>query len=171
SGLLNGVVSIDRTVDVTVHPAVAATPSGGFLVAYTNATVTDNSIVVRRFDNTTGISAPFVIDSGNGPIHQPNVGPVDSAAIASFADGTSVVVWEFDFANSATDHDLFFAFLNSTANGFVHTPLPLAVQNSFEGEARVATSGNVAAIVFAADPGTINGGQDVNLNLFNSPGT
>ena len=169
SGLVNGVVGIDRTADVTVHPAVAATPNGGFVVAYTDATA--QSIDVRRYDSTTGISAPFVIDSANATRHQPNVGPVDDAAIATFANGTSVVVWEFDFANSATDHDLYFAFLNSTANGFVQNPLPLAVQNSFEGEARVATSGNLGAIVYAADPGTINGGQDIILRLFNSSAT
>jgi FG-GAP-like repeat len=171
SGLLNGVVGIDRTPDATIHPAVAATPNGGFLVAYTDTSVTDNSIEVRRYDTTTGVSTPFVIDNGAGPGHQPNVGPVDDAAIAAFADGTSIVVWEFDYADSATDHDLDFAFLNSAANGFVHTPLPLAVQNSFEGEARVATSGNLAAIVYAADPGTINGGQDVILRLYNSSAT
>ena len=134
-------------------------------------TATDNSIVVRRYDSTTGISAPFVIDSGAATIHQPNVGPVDDAAIAAFADGTSVVVWEFDYANSATDHDLFFAFLNSAADGFTHTPYTLASQNGFEGEARVAASGNLAAIVYAADPGTINGGQDIILRLFNSSAT
>jgi hypothetical protein len=171
SGFLNGVVGVDRTVDPAIHPSVAATSNGGFLVAYTDTAVTDNSIVVRRYDPTTGISAPFVVDAGAAPLHQPNVGPVDSPAIASFADGTSVIVWEFDYANSATDHDLYFAFLNSTANGFTHTTYTLAVSNNFEGEARVASSGNSAAIVYAVNPGTIGGGQDIVLRLYNSSAT
>ena len=65
SGLLNGVVDIDPAAHVSVDPAVAATPDGGFLVAYTDASVTYNdipankvvevnSIDVRRYDNTTG---------------------------------------------------------------------------------------------------------------------
>src|SRR4051794_27081901 len=32
--LLNGVVGINRLSDVTVHPAIAATANGGFVVAY-----------------------------------------------------------------------------------------------------------------------------------------
>jgi hypothetical protein len=174
-GDVGGRSPIDQTADVTVHPAIATAPQtnpfglGGFVVAYTD--VTQNTIVVRSFDILFGISAPFVVDNGNGPLHQPNVGPVDNAAIATFADGTILVAWEFDFAHSATDHDVYFAYLNSTASGFVKGVTPLDVHNAFEGEARVATSGNTGAIVYAGDPGTINGGQDIILTLWNSAGT
>jgi hypothetical protein len=171
SGLQNGVVGIDRLVDPTIRPAVAATPDGGFLVAYTDMAITDNIIVVRRYDPTTGISGPFVIDTGAGPAHQPNIGPVDSSAIATFANGTSIIAWEFAFAGSGTDHDLYFSFLNSAANGFTHPTNTLAVSNNFEGEARAAARGNLAAIVYAVNPGTIGGGQDVTLRLFNSSAT
>ena len=165
---LNGVIIGGQ---FSVHPAVAATPDGGYVLAVTNTSVADNSIVVDRYDNATGASASLIIDTGAGPLHQPNVGPVDSASIGAFADGTSVVVWEFTWAADPLDHDLYFAFLNSTGNGFVRTPLPLAVQNGFEGEARVATSGDLAAIVYAADPGHKQGDQDIILRLFNSSAT
>jgi hypothetical protein len=158
SGLLNGVVRIDPAADVSVQPAVAATPDGGFLVAYTDTSLTDhnivvNNIVVRRYDKATGISAPFVIDSGAASTHQPNPGPVQDAAIAAFADGTSIVVWEFDYANEAGEEDVFFGFLNSTADTLVGGPRTLDVHNLFQGEARVATSGNVAAIAYTYDQG------------------
>src|SRR4051812_42079422 len=113
--LATGVIPIDQTADVTIHPAIAPT-ANGFAVAYTD--VTHNTIAVRRYDATTGLSAQFNVDGGNALIHQPNVGPVDNAAIATFADGTIVVAWEFDFASSATDHDVYFAYLNSTASGY-----------------------------------------------------
>jgi FG-GAP-like repeat len=178
SGLLNGVVGIDPAAEVSVHPAVAATPDGGFLVAYTDTSVTDNSIVVRRYDNTTGISTPFVIDSGDGPITHPvNHGTVGDVAIAAFADGTSLVAWDFDFNSDPTDDNVFFAFLNSSASGFTTingTPLdqrPLTIANGFEGEPSVATTGNLAAIVYAADPGHKQGDQDIILTVFNSSGT
>ena len=174
SGLLNGVVGIDRTVDATGHPAVAATPDGGFLVAYTDTTPTDNSIVVRRYDNTTGISAPFVIDSGAGPMHQPNVGTVDSAAIAGFADGTSVVVWEFDYADSLR-------ITTYTSRFSIPPQMGLPLQRDCSDhvltfqtaskERPSAASGNIAAIVYAADPGTTTAGQDIILRLFNSSAT
>ena len=180
SGLLNGVVDIDPAAHVSVDPAVAATPDGGFLVAYTDASVTYNdipankvvevnSIDVRRYDNTTGLSAPFVIDTGAG-IHLPNPGPVDHADIAAFADGTSIVVWDFDYANEPGELDVYFGFLNSTANSLVGGPRPLDVHNGFQGEARVATSGNVAAIAHTYDQGAFFG-QDIILTLVNSSGT
>lgn len=40
SGLPTGVVDIDPGAHVSVGPAVAATPDGGFLVAYTDTSVT-----------------------------------------------------------------------------------------------------------------------------------
>ena len=126
SGLLNGVVGIDPAAQVGVQPAIAATPDGGFLVAYTDTSVTYtnpahvtfavNDIVVRRYDNTTGISAPVVVDSGAASIHLPNAGPVHDPAIATFADGTSIVVWEFDYGDQAGEDDVYFGFLNSTAD-------------------------------------------------------
>ncbi|HTZ67158.1 MAG TPA: hypothetical protein VMB83_06785, partial [Roseiarcus sp.] len=129
SGLLNGVVDIDPAVHVSVDPAVAATSNGGFLVAYTDTSVTAtnpvtkvtfeaNGIDVRRYNDTTGLSASFVIDTGGGPLHQPNVGTVDDVAIGAFADGTSLVAWDFDFNADPTDDDVYFAFLNSSASGF-----------------------------------------------------
>jgi hypothetical protein len=169
SGLLNGVVDIDPAAHVSVNPAVAATPDGGFLAAYVDTSVTAqnpvtkvtfeaNGIDVRRYNDTTGLSTSFVIDTGGGPLHQPNVGTVDDVAIAAFADGTSLVAWDFDFNADPTDDDVYFAFLNSSANGFTSVngtslgPRPLTIANGFEGEPSVASSGNLAAIVYAADP-------------------
>ena len=186
SGLLNGVVDIDPAAHVSVDPAVAATPDGGFLVAYTDTSVTYhdvpankivevNNIDVRRYDNTTELSAPFVIDNGAG-IHLPNPGPVHNADIATFADGKSIVVWEFDYGDQAGEDDVYFGILNSTANGFAPGPegplgpLPLDVHNGFQGEARVATSGNLAAMVYAYDQGPLYG-QDIMLDLVNSSDT
>ena len=188
SGLLNGVVDIDPAAQVGVQPAVAATADGGFLVAYTDTSVTAknpvtnvtfevNGIDVRRYDNTTGLSTAFVIDTGGGALHQPNVGTVDDVAIAAFADGTSLVAWDFDFNADPTDDDVYFAFLNSSASGFttisgvVHDQLPLTIANGFEGEPSVATTGNLGAIVYAADPGHKLGDQDIILTAFNSSGT
>src|SRR3984957_343074 len=188
SGLLNGVVGIDPAAHVSVGPAVAATPDGGFLVAYVDTSVTAtnpvtkvpfeaNGIDVRRYDNTTGLSASFVIDTGGGPIHPVNPGAVGDVAIAAFADGTSLVARDFDFNADMTDDDVYFAFLNSSASGFTTingTALdqrPLTIANGFEGESSVATTGNLAAIVYAADPGHKQGDQDIILTVFNSSGT
>ena len=188
SGLLNGVVGIDPAAQVGVQPAVAATADGGFLVAYTDTSVTAtnkatnvtfeaNGIDVRRYDNTTGLSSPFVIDTGGGALHQPNVGTVGDAAIAAFADGASLVAWDFDFNADKTDDDVYFAFLNSSANGFTtingtaHDQRPLTIANGFEGEPSVATTGNLGAIVYADDPGHKQGDQDITLVAFNSSGT
>ena len=188
SGLLNGVVDIDPAAHVSVDPAVAATPDGGFLVAYTDTSVTAtnpvtkvtfeaNGIDVRRYDNTTGLSAPFVIDTGGGPIHPVNPGTVDNVAIAAFADGTSLVAWDFDFNADPTDDDVYFAFLNSSASGFTTingTPLdqrPLTIANGWEGEPSVATTSNLGAIVYADDPGHKQGDQDITFVMFNSSGT
>jgi hypothetical protein len=124
SGLLNGVVDIDPAAHLSVDPAVAATPDGGFLVAYVDTSVTAqnpvthvtfeaNGIDVRRYDNTTGLSASFVVDAGGGPVHPTNPGTVDDVQIAAFADGTSLVAWDFDFNADPTDDDVYFAFLNS----------------------------------------------------------
>ena len=168
SGLLNGVVGIDPAADVSVHPAVAATPDGGFLVAYTdtsvaytspatNVTIEVNNIEIRRYDNTTGLSAPFVIDNGAAIIHLPNAGPVDNPDIAAFADGTSIVTWEFDYGNQAGEDDVYFGFLNSTATALVGGPRTLDVHSGFQGQARVATSGNLAAIVYTYDRGPLTG--------------
>ena len=130
SGLLNGVVDIDPAAHVSVHPAVAATPDGGFLVAYTDTSVTAtnpathvpfeaNGIDVRRYDNDHGDSAlPLSSTRGGGPIHPANPGTVDDVAIAAFADGTSLVAWDFDFNADPTDDNVYFAFLNSSASGF-----------------------------------------------------
>ena len=188
SGLLNGVVDIDPAAEVSVDPAVAAKPNGGFLVAYTDTSVTAknpvtkvpfeaNGIDVRRYDNTTGLSTAFAIDTGGGALHQPNVGTVDDVAIAAFADGTSLVAWDFDFNADPTDDDVYFAFLNSSASGFTtiggtaHGPRPLTIANGFEGEPSVATTGNLGAIVYAADPGHKQGDQDIILVAFNPSGT
>ena len=188
SGLLNGVVGIDPAAHVSVHPAVAATPDGGFLVAYVDTSVTAtnpvtkvpfeaNGIDVRRYDNTTGLSAAFVIDTGGGPIHPVNPGTVDDVAIATFANGTSLAAWDFDFNADPTDDDVYFAFLNSSASGFTSingTALdqrPLTIANGFEGEPSVATTGNLGAIVYADDPGHKQGDQDITLVAFNSSGT
>jgi hypothetical protein len=187
SGLLNGVVDIDPAAHISVDPAVAGTPDGGLLVAYIDTSVTSanpvtkvpfeaNGIDVRRYDKTTGLSASFVIDTGGGPLHQPNVGTVDDVAIAAFADGTSLVAWDFDFNADPTDDDVYFAFLNSNASGFTtiggvaHGPRPLTIANGFEGEPSVATTGNLGAIVYAADPGHKLGDQDIILTAFNSAG-
>ena len=188
SGLLNGVVDIDPAAHVSVDPALAATPDGGFLVAYIDTSVTAtnpvtkvpfeaNGIDVRRYDNTTGLSAAFVIDTGGGPVHPVNPGTVGDVAIAAFADGTSLVAWDFDFNADMTDDDVYFAFLNSSASGFTTingTALdqrPLTIANGFEGEPSVATTGNLAAIVYADDPGHKQGDQDITLVAFNSSGT
>ncbi len=188
SGLLNGVVGIDPAAHVSVHPAVAATPDGGFLVAYVDTSVTAtnpvtkvpfeaNGIDVRRYDNTTGLSAAFVIDTGGGPVHPVNPGTVDDVAVAAFADGTSLIAWDFDYNADPTDDNVYFAFLNSSASGFTTvngTALdqrPLTIANGFEGEPSVATSGNLGAIVYAADPGHKQGDQDIILEVFNSSGT
>jgi hypothetical protein len=72
---------------------------------------------------------------------------------------------------SATDHNLDAAILNPSATGFVNPVGSIASSNAFEGESRVATFGNTGALVFARDPGTINGGQDIVLLFFNSTGT
>jgi hypothetical protein len=120
SGLLNGVVDVDPAAHVSVDPAVAATPDGGFLVAYidtsiiatnpvTKAPFEANGIDVRRYDNTTGLSASFVIDTGGGPVHPVNPGTVGDVAIAAFANGTSLVAWDFDFNADPTDDDVYFA--------------------------------------------------------------
>jgi hypothetical protein len=187
SGLLNGVVDIDPAADVSIRPAVAATLNAGFLVAYadtsvtatnpvTKATFEANGIVVRHYHNTTGLSSPFVIDTGGGPHHQPNVGTVDDVAIAAFADGPSLVAWDFDFNADPTDDDVYFAFLNSSASGFTTTngtaldQRPLTIANGFEGEPSVAASGNLGAIVYAGDPGRKQGDQDIILTAFNSSG-
>jgi hypothetical protein len=187
SGLLNGVVDIDPAARISAAPAVTGTPDGGFLVAYIDTSVTSanpvtkvpfeaNGIDVRRYDKTTGLSASFVIDTGSGPLHQPNVGTVDDVAIAAFADGTSLVAWDFDFNADPTDDDIYFAFLNSSASGFTtiggvaHGPRPLTIANGFEGEPSVATTGNLGAIVYAADPGHKLGDQDIILTVFNSAG-
>ena len=188
SGLLNGVVDIDPAAHVSVGPAVAATPDGGFLVAYIDTSVIAtnpvtkvpfeaNGIDVRRYDNTTGLSAAFVIDTGGGPVHPVNPGTVDDVAIAAFADGTSLVAWDFDFNADPTDDNVYFAFLNSSASGFNTTngtaldQRPLTIANGFEGEPSVATTGNLAAIVYADDPGHKQGDQDITLVAFNSSGT
>ncbi len=92
-------------------------------------------------------------------------------AIAAFADGTSLVAWDFDFNADPTDDDVYFAFLNSSVDGFTHDPRPLTIANGFEGEPSVATSGNIAAIVYAADPGHKQGDQDIVLTALNSSGT
>ena len=180
SGLLNGVVGIDPAAQVGVQPAIAATPDGGFLVAYTDTSVTYtnpahvtfavNDIVVRRYDNTRGISAAVVVDSGAASIHLPNAGPVHDPAIAAFADGTSIIMWEFDYGGQAGEDDVYFGFLNSTATALVGGPRTLDVHNGFQGEARVATSGNLAAMVYAYDQGPLYG-QDIMLDLVNSSGT
>jgi hypothetical protein len=188
SGLLNGVVDVDPAAHVSVDPAVAAPPDGGFLVAYidtsiiatnpvTKAPFEANGIDVRRYDNTTGLSASFVIDTGGGPVHPVNPGTVGDVAIAAFANGTSLVAWDFDFNADPTDDDVYFAFLNSSASGFTAingTPLnqrPLTDANGFEGEPSVATTGNLGAIVYADDPGHKQGDQDITLVAFNSSGT
>jgi FG-GAP-like repeat len=143
----------------------------------TKVTFEANGIDVRRYNDTTGLSTSFVIDTGGGPLHQPNVGTVNDVAIAAFADGTSLVAWDFDFNADPTDDDVYFAFLNSSANGFTTingTPLaqrPLTIANGFEGEPSVATTGNLGAIVYAADPGHKQGDQDIVLEGFNSSGT
>ena len=188
AGFLNGVVDIDPAAHISVVPTVAATPDGGFLAAYadtsveaqnptTKVTFEANGIDVRRYDDTTGVSASFVIDAGGGPLHQPNVGTVGDVAIAAFADGTSLVAWDFDFNADPTDDDVYFAFLNASANGFTTingaplSPRPLTIANGFEGEPSVASSGNLAAVVYAADPGHKQGDQDIVLEGFNSSGT
>jgi hypothetical protein len=102
---------------------------------------------------------------------------VGDVAIAAFADGTSLVAWDFDFNADTTDDNVFFAFLNSSATGFTTingTPLdqrPLTIANGFEGELNVATTGDLAAIVYADDPGHKQGNQDITLVAFNSSGT
>ena len=160
----NGVVGIDRGIAVTDHPAVAATANGGFAVIYTDATNED--IDVRTYSATAGISSPFTVASPGG---NPNIHGIDSAAIATFADGSMLVSFEVIF--SATDHDVWDAILNSAGTGFVIPVNSVTSDNAFEGESRVATLGNTAALVFARDPGTIGGGQDIVLDFLNSTGT
>jgi hypothetical protein len=162
--LSNGVVGIDRGAAVTDHPAVAATANGGFAVIYTDATNED--INVRTYSAVSGVSAPFTVASPGG---NPNIHGLDNAAIATFADGSMLV--SFEVAFSATDHDVWDAILNSSGTGFVVPVNSVTSDNAFEGESRVATFGNTAALVFARDPGTINGGQDIVLNFLNSTGT
>ena len=79
-------------------------------------------------------------------------------------------MWDFDYANEPGELDVYFGFLNSTANSLVGGPRPLDVHNGFQGEARVATSGNLAAMVYAYDQGPLYG-QDIMLDLVNSSGT
>ncbi len=162
--LSNGVVGIDQGIAVTDHPALAATANGGFAVIYTDATNKD--INVRTYSATSGISSPFTVASPGG---NPNIHGIDSAAIATFADGSMLVSLEVIF--SATDHDVWDGILNSTATGFVVSVNSVTSDNAFEGESRVATFGNTAALVYARDPGTLGGGQDIVLNFLNSVGT
>jgi hypothetical protein len=162
--LLNGVVGLDQSLDVTVHPAITATAGGGFVVAYSD--ITAGTIVAESYNPTTGISAPFTVFSKVGRV---NTQLLDSASIGTFADGNMLVAW--DEVLSATDHNVDDAILNPTATGFVVAPNSVTSFPTFQGQSRIATFGNTAALVYADDLGTINGGQDIFLNFINSTGT
>ncbi len=164
TSLSNGVVGIDRGAAFTDHPAIAATANGGFAVIYTDATNED--INIRTYSAVSGVSTPFTIASPGG---NPNIHGLDNAAIATFADGSMLV--SFEVAFSAIDHDVWDAILNSSGTGFVVPVNSVTSDNAFEGQVKVASFGNTAALVYSRDPGTINGGRDIVLNFLNSVGT
>jgi hypothetical protein len=164
TNLSNGVVGVDQTLDVTIQPAIAATANGGFVVAYSDETV--GSIQARTYNPATGMSTPFTVFSKIGRV---NTHDLTSTSIATFADGNIFVAW--DEVLSATDHNVDAAILNPTATGFVVAPNSVTSYPTFQGESRIAISGNTAALVYAADPGTLNGGWDIVLTYWNSTGT
>ncbi len=164
TSLSNGVVGVDQSLDVTIQPAIAATANGGFVVAYSDETA--GTIEVETYNPATGISSPFTVYSKIGHV---NTHDLTSASIATFADGNIFVAW--DEVLSATDHNVDAAILNPTATGFVVPVNGVTSYPTFQGESRIATFGNTAALVYAADPGTIGGGQDIILQNFNSTGT
>ena len=143
------------------------TPRSHSTSLVTNVTFEVNNIDVRRYDNTTGLSAPFVIDIGAAIIHLPNAGPVDNPAIAAFADGTSIVTWEFDYGNQAGGRRRLFRVSQFHRQrvpllaGSRSAPLDVAQRLPRRGQGR--NSGNLAAIVYAADRGPLTG-QDIILD-------
>ena len=80
SGLAERVVNIDPAAHVSVHPAVAATPNGGFLVAYVDTSVTAANPVTHvplsptasMFAATTrppDLALPLSSTRERGPVH------------------------------------------------------------------------------------------------------
>ncbi len=163
--LSNGVVGIDRTADFTSQPAVAATANGGFAVVYSDSTA--GTIDVRTYNAVSGVSSPMTVYSTS---LNPNIHGFQNPAIATFADGTMLVGFELLWG-ATNDHDEYAGFINSTATGFVVPVNAIATSNAFEGQSSVATFGNTGVLVYAANPGTVGGGQDIVLRFYSSTGT
>ncbi len=181
SGLQNGVVDIDPAPHVSVDPAVAATPDGGFLVAYTDTSVTYKAderhyrgqqhrcSPLRQHDGTQRSLRHRHRSRNHTPTERGSGRRRGHRGICRWNQHRYVGI-RLRRPRPGED-DVFYGFLNSNGQRNL-----LAVRSrwmftdGFQGEARVATSGNLAAIVYTYDQGA-SYGQDIVLTLFNSSGT
>ena len=127
SGLLNGVVGIDPAAQVGVQPAIAATPDGGFLVAYTDTSVTyTNPATLSLSRSTTSLFAATTTRRGSAlpssstaearAVHQPNAGHGRRRGHRDICGWDQPGCVGIRLRRPGrTEDDVYFAFLNSSA--------------------------------------------------------
>jgi hypothetical protein len=139
-------------------PDVTHRVGGGFATVWSDdgATQSDIHMVVVTTGTPTNPAEFTVADFADD---------LEGPVIGTFANGTYIVAYQREGPGS---DDVWFAIVNASGTGFVAPNTGLVTTVSLnEGQQRLATSGNTAAIVYTQGDTS----SDIKLNLINSAGS
>jgi hypothetical protein len=153
------------------EPAVAPRSGGSFGVAYTDerhapgtADANPYNINYRTVSAAGALGTTIAIGDFNDGLGHDSL---SKPAIATLSSGRQVVVFEREFTGS--DHDIFLNVVDATGTTtqFAATsPLVVANDGSFQGEASLAASGNTALVVYEDAAGTTTASRNIKAALF-----
>ena len=136
-------------------PDVAPRLGGGYVAVWEDAAASDSIrlavVTAGALPNPTEFTVANVVDTLEDP------------SVATFANGNYIVTYTL---NDPTSDDIVFTIVNAAGTALLNPPTGIGATNDEEGESAVATSGNLAAVVFTRGVAS----SDIILTTVNSSG-
>ena len=149
---------IDSDPDIQRLPDVAPALGGGYAVVWEDVGASESiQILVVNAVTPSDPDTEFTVAD---PVE-----PLDAPAIATFANGSYIVTYTNEHGTLG-GNDIYFSIVNAAGTGHVRTDTALAVTDAAEDASAVATSNNIAAVVYAVEDVS----PDVILKIVDSAG-